>query len=365
MLDMDHFVELLARYDSVAAERVRGELASVDQPDSLRALRTALGELLDRRQSRCRHAEQRRAATERALRQRRAELTAHRLDLVADWPRRVRADLARARLNLAGQAAEALRGLRDEARARLERADRAGRQEFPARLASATARLTAELTARLDAAFDEIERDVEQTWPPQPPQPPQPSRPEAREVQPRPPALALRKPPALPGGWVEGWFGLLVGASGGLALGRLALTWLDGVSGALGAGTVPAAVGIGVGAAFCLVVGRRAAVDRMRLTRWASESLADLRVRLESMLAERVLVAERRLAGRIDRVVAARVTDLDTALREHELLTRRLELDAAPLGAEPSVLAELRAACAELDQRQGGDSGASGPAVAR
>jgi hypothetical protein len=142
---------------------------------------------------------------------------------------------------------------------------------------------------------------------------------------------------------------LLVGASGGLGLGRMAMSSLVEVTSVLGASAMPVAVGLGVGAAWWLARARRAVTERARLGHWVSGVLEELRTGLEAMVTERALDAERTLGRAVSRAVDERVAVLSARLREHDRLARRAALQRAELsGADNRAIDELRSARAEL-----------------
>lgn len=229
------------------------------------------------------------------MRRRHDELTDRRDALRAE-PGRVRADLARLRLGVSNEMAGALRRLRDDARAYLDTADRAARRAFPELFAAAATELTLRVSARLKALGL--------------------AAPDRASPACRPRAGASRRRCRAS---VEDRLTVLVGASGGIGLGRLllALVPTDGTEGAV---AVALAVGLGVGVTCWLATVRRAVAERARLRRWLLETLADLRAGLDSSLSERLLEAERRLS----RDIAGRIEELDAELREHEVVARRL-----------------------------------------
>lgn len=236
-----------------------------------------------------------RVAVERAMRRRLDELAARRDALRAESGR-VPADLARLRLDLSNEVADALRRLRDDAWAYLETADRAARRAFPELFTAATTELVVRTSARLKGlglVGTDRAGPAPRSWP-------NASR-RGRRTS------------------VEDRLTVLVGASGGIGLGRLLLALVP-ADGAAGAGAVSLAVGLGVGVACWLAGIRRAVAERTRLRRWVSEALADLRTGLDASLSERLLDAERRL----NRGIAGRVGELNAELREHELVARRL-----------------------------------------
>ncbi|WP_028924359.1 hypothetical protein [Pseudonocardia acaciae] len=231
-----------------------------------------------------------RQAVAAAMRRHSDELKARREELRAE-PSRARTDLARLRLTVSTETADALRRLRDDATAYLDAADRPARAVFPELFTAATIELTVRLRARLtDLGL------------------PGPDR--IRTVRP----LVINSGRRAT---VEDRLTLLVGASGGIGLGRLLLALMPGDGGII---AVSLAVGVGVAAAGWLARTRRAVAERTRLRRWASETLADLRAGFEATLSERLLEAE----GRLNRELRARQAELDAALCEHQLVARRL-----------------------------------------
>jgi hypothetical protein len=315
--------------------------------NAMRLLHTALTDLLSGRETRREHADLHRLATERSLRRHREEVTARRLDVVAEWSKRIRVDLAQVRLAVSGEAADGLRRLREQVRNQLEHADSGGRARFPGHLAAAVTRLTDQVAARLDDALDEVEHAVRREtgdW--------SPTCAPMRGAAPAPLATvpARRR-------W-EDRLVLVVGVSGGFGLCRFALTGGGAFPALFGAATLPLSVGLGVAAACWLARARRALADRAALARWGAEVLADLRAGLDSMVSERVLNAERRLGALVDRAVAVRAAELDSELREQELLARGLVANLAEYRElDATALAELHGGCAELDRLLGAPAG--------
>jgi hypothetical protein len=317
--------------------------------NAMRLLRTALDELLTVRESRRHRAELHSLATERALRRHREQLTAHRLDTASEWPKRVRADLTEVRLVLSGEVSAGLRRLREEIRDQLEHADRDGRARFPDRLAAAVARFIEQVAERADELLAEVTNAV---------------RVQAGDRSPvpgRPPGSGV--PPLVTGPARRRWEDramVAVGVIGSVGLARFAVTGGGAFPAPFGAATLPLIVGVGVGTAYWLARARRSAADRAALARWAADVLGDLRGSVETLLSERVLDAERRLSTLVDRVVARRAAELDSRLREQELLARALVAGlAAHREVDTTALSRLRACCAELDLRLDGPGVAS------
>jgi hypothetical protein len=325
---LTRFVTLLAEHDPDAAEAVRRERrAGPSDEAELRLLHTALGELLAGREQRAVAAVERAEATEAAIRQRRTELAERGPVLAGQWPKRLHEALVEVRLAVTSAAAEAVRRLHDEARYEVEHGDREVRDGLPPRLALAVGRLTDGVLTRLDELLTELAVAVAAVAAQVP----------ARIDRPVPPALLPTVPSVVGSSWERRAAGLL-GLFGGCGLARL--VW--GYRGALPptlAVLVPA-IAVGVGVTLCGMVhrGRRASAQRALLLRWTAESLADLRGRLESEVARRVLVAERELGADLERAVAVQLGEADG-------------LGVAAVDCiEGAELERLRTAYAELDR---------------
>ena len=308
--------------------------------NALRVLATGLAEALDRRVERLRRARRRASAVDQAMLGQRDEVTGRYRDAATEWPRRLRADVAQLRLTTAAELSGALRRLRVDARGYLAKADREARARFPELFLAATGELRAGLHNRFDGLIGALI---------------------APELEPGSRSWTERGTPALspPDGPgrppLEDRLMLLVGASGGLGglgLGRLTLSSAVAptVPGSLwSTAALPAAVGLGVAAAWWLAKARRTMVDRARLGRWVAEVLEDLRIGLEAMLAERLLDAEHRLGVAVDREVTERATDMSGELREHERLARHVAARRAQqTGLDSAAVAELKAAQSKL-----------------
>ena len=322
--------------------------------NAMRYLRSALGQLLTERESRCRNAELHGQLGEQSMRRHREQLTADRLALASEWPKRVRADLAEVALALSGEAAAALRRLRQDAVDQIEQADRAARTGFPARLAAASVSFTAQLVELADRSYADLEREVRNEAGDRTPSASDPSQ--ARCIVGPPPTPPIRSQ-------VEDRLVVAVGVAGSVGLIRFVLTGAHVLGSPFGAATLPLAIGFGVGAGYWLVRVRRAAHDRAVLTRWAGEVLAELRRSMEELLSQRLLATERGLHALVDRAVARRAAELDSLLREHELLTRaRVGELARDREQDQTELTRLREGCARLDrllERPGEDARAT------
>jgi hypothetical protein len=305
--------------------------------NALRVLETGLTEALARRLSRQRNAARREIATGEALGRNRDELAGEHREVVGEWPRRFRTDLGELRRRTSVELTGALRMLRDDAREQLNRADRADRARFPDQFGAAAGELARRVSEQIENLYETTPRPVDA------------ARPAERATGASPPVPRIA-PPARSGRSVfEDRMMLLVGASGGLGLGRLAMSSLDGVTSVFGAASMPLAVGLGVGVAWWLARARRAATERARLGQWVGDVLEQLRIGLEAIVTERALDAERRLGKALSRAVDERVALVSARLRENDRLARRAALRRAEFnGADSRSIDELRAASAAL-----------------
>lgn len=329
---LTRFVELLAEFDPDAAALVSRPGTDRDR-DATRALRTGLGELLAGREHRARAAAERAEATREAIRLRQIELTA-RGPALAQWPKRLHEVLIEVRLAVTADAAEAVRRLHDEARHEVENGDGDVRDGFPERLALAVGRLSHGVLARLDELLTELALTVGTVAVDVPVR--------TREAL---PSTRLPRPPPTAGTGGDRRLAGVLSLFGGLGVARLVWGYREVLPAVLGTLVPAIAVGLGVTACGLVARGRRASTRRALLTRWTAESLADLRGRLESEVARRVLAAERELGGCLERAVAIRRAELDAATRA--------PASPAERAGENGDLERLRAACAELDRLLG------------
>ncbi|GAA1482036.1 hypothetical protein GCM10009624_24760 [Gordonia sinesedis] len=116
---------------------------------------------------------------------------------------------------------------------------------------------------------------------------------------------------------------VLIGASTGLGVGRLAVAPMQSVH-TLQWISMPLTLLLGIAVAIWVIRVRRTSVRRGELRAWSADVLADTRARLEQTIGLRVNAAEARLSGRIGRYyerrarqVTAEVADIDDRLRRH------------------------------------------------
>jgi hypothetical protein len=244
-----------------------------------------------------------------AVRARRAELRADRVLLLGGHRAELRGCLAAARLTASAELAATLAGLEREVRHHADRAGRVGRAALPGLVDAAVGGLLDQVVDRWVATvLPGIRRvaavrchDLTVAGP-------------VAEVLLRRPAVTLPAPDPPPGAVRA----LLAGATEGtwrVALLPAAVLPAVGLPAVAGRSALPLAVGVGLALLAAAVQARRAAADRMRLRRWATEAVSVLRSTLETELARRLLEVERLAAAGLDDAVARRRGEVEAALR--------------------------------------------------
>jgi hypothetical protein len=259
-----------------------------------------------------------------AVRARRTELRALRARLGGGHRDELRSALALSRLGGSAEITAALAALGAEAATHLERADRADRRRFAARLGQAVEetadRLHTRWAADLRPALLRIARarslPVRPGWP----------------GLPDPPAPSDRfrlDPPPLPAGRLRS---ALAGAAHGAALWRLLLVPLLalpiwGLPAVGGRPLVPLAAGTGIAVITAAARSRCVAAERSRWRRYADDVLAAARLRWEADLGRRLIEVEVAVAGGLDAAVRQRRAEIE------DELARLAPVAAAPAGA--------------------------------
>ncbi|OBC06031.1 MULTISPECIES: hypothetical protein [unclassified Gordonia (in: high G+C Gram-positive bacteria)] len=115
---------------------------------------------------------------------------------------------------------------------------------------------------------------------------------------------------------------LLIGASTGIGIGRLAVAPLASVH-TLQWISMPAALLLGLAVAVWVIRMRRAATVRAQVRTWVNDVLADVRARVERRVAMQLTEAESRIGGQVLRAydrqgrrIADEVAEIDQRLRE-------------------------------------------------
>ncbi len=244
------------------------------------------------------------------LRTRRTELVAQRRSGPRSATLRLRAELQRARVESAHELAVSVRECQTRFRAAVDAADRATLAALPAQLDGALGALALGVSAALlqritrvaDAVLAEVFTPTEVAGLTTALSPPQPVELVARPV-------AVRHPAA------EDKLMVVVGASGGVGLGKLALAPLALVPG-LNVVLVPLTLGLGAGAAWWMARTRGHVTDRVHVKQWAAEVHLEARAALDHLVAEQLIDVEHQLAAALEEAMGRRLAQLEAELRD-------------------------------------------------
>ncbi|MFT4126602.1 MAG: hypothetical protein QM662_10280, partial [Gordonia sp. (in: high G+C Gram-positive bacteria)] len=266
-----------------------------------------------------------------ALARRRRRLIADRDRGRLDRLGAVRAGLAAARADALTGVAGAIRVLAADATARCAQARTADAEVawLTARIDALAAGVDDDLTERIDevAATALLGIDPGGTAP----------------TGPGPVAVPYRAAPTGRRGTEDALL-ILLGASSGLGVGRLAVAPLAAVH-TVQWFAMPVALVLGVIMAIWVIGARRAAVRRSELRSWFSEALADVRGVLEHRVGLRIGEAESRLTSRIGRHHERRLRQITADVAAIDETLRRLRVDrSAPPAAAARHLHEALAA---------------------
>ncbi|MGL4306628.1 MAG: hypothetical protein ACRCSF_10785 [Mycobacteriaceae bacterium] len=120
---------------------------------------------------------------------------------------------------------------------------------------------------------------------------------------------------------IEDTLVVVLGASGGIGLGKVLSTPFSAVPG-LEIATLPASLVLGAGVAIWMIRARRLIAQRTRLARWAADTYADIRAHVEQDVLARLLEAEAALGNSLihiseqrGRYVAQEIAEIDAQLR--------------------------------------------------
>lgn len=230
----------------------------------------------------------------------------------------LRAELQRARIDTAQAVAAAVRAASAEFRDAIETVD-------PAHVPHLLDDVVRDLHARVGTVVTERLARIG----PGDPEPAGPATVPPRSAPPSP-----RRP-------VEDRLTVLIGASAGAGLGRVAVSPLSLVP-TLELATVPLSLLLGAAAAWWLVRVRRRLAERDRMRRWALEELVEVRAELEAVALERIVDAEARLGSALAVARTARLaTARDRIAALDDELRRRAEDRAGQLAACERDLAVL------------------------
>ncbi|MGA6203406.1 hypothetical protein ACPESR_01475 [Nocardia testacea] len=228
----------------------------------------------------------------------------------------LRAQINLARVDLLTQVGSRVRALHAEARAELDRMDRAGRREFPERLRQAVAQLTGTVDLDIAARLTELRARAAAAHPAT--LPPAVGTPTPRYE----PAPTLGPDPQVRRGGVEDHLMIVLGASAGVGLGRLMMSPLALVP-ALDAASVPVTLLLGAGAAAWVVRARRQLADRDHLRHWVADAVANVKAQLEQRAVTALVETESDLSDEMVRAAAAGMVEVDRRVAELEAALRR------------------------------------------
>ncbi|MFC9517954.1 hypothetical protein ACFTSD_19690 [Nocardiaceae bacterium NPDC056970] len=252
-------------------------------------------------------AESVRADDAAALRERRTRLLADRGGGRAELSALVRSDVQRARIDLVHAVGVHTRELSTLFRAEIDRAGRRELAVFPDRFAQLADALTMEVDTAARHRLDDLVGRAGLANPPGDPGP--------AEVSVPPPTPRHRG--------VEDRMMVIVGASAGVGLGRLAVAPLSMVP-ALDIATIPVTLTLGGAAAWWLARSRRLVADRAHLRQWASDATAGLRAQLEQRVLARLLETEAAVGTRVIADGRAATAAVDDEIAAIDAEVRRL-----------------------------------------
>ncbi|MGZ4552286.1 MAG: hypothetical protein ACXVXQ_02160 [Mycobacteriaceae bacterium] len=260
------------------------------------------------------------AGTADELRERRKNLETQRRTGQRGWSLRLRAEIQHARLDSTHEVARQIRDTQAWFRTAVDAADRETLAELPTQLDPALAGVAAAVSAALaervrqltERVLAELFSATELTA--------LTSQSGRREQVP----LTIRPVEKRPSG-PEDRLMVVAGASGGAALGRLALVPLALLPG-LNLVLVPLTLGLGGGAAWWMARTRGHMADKVHVKQWSTEVFAEARSALDQLVAEQLIDAEHRLGAALDEALARRVEQVEEELRQ---VDAALRLDTA------------------------------------
>ncbi|MBM4538305.1 hypothetical protein GS463_03730 [Rhodococcus hoagii] len=239
------------------------------------------------------------------LRQRRTRLTSNRGGDRAELSALVRSDVQRARIELVHTVGVRIRELSTLVRSEIDRAGRRELATYPDRFAQLADALTAEVDTVVGHRLDDLVVRAGLTHPPV--RPPEPTEVSVSAPEPRHRG-------------VEDRMMVIVGASAGVGLGRLAVAPLSMVP-ALDIATIPVTLTLGGAAAWWLARSRRHLADRAHLRQWAADATTGLRAQLEQRVLARLLETEAAVGQRVlaDGRAATAAVDAEIAAVDAEI----------------------------------------------
>ncbi|WP_460863504.1 dynamin family protein [Rhodococcus aerolatus] len=331
----------------VLRTRVSERAALLHHANVLRALHTELrqvGAAVAAREAALRTGSAAEDARVAALRTRREELVAARRGSGRGYQLRLRALVARARVESTHEVARECRGLTAWFRARVDAADRAGLARLPAELdpalAVVAARLSAGMAGRVSALVEEV---LGELFTPD-------ERAQVADVLGRRAPLVPATRPAGPrASGSDDKLMVVAGASGGVGLGRLVVAPLVLVPG-LNVLLVPLTLGLGAGAAWFMARARAHVADKAHVRQWGADAVAEARSALEEVVAAQLIEVEHQLGAALDEAVGRQVDRVDAELRDVDAALRLAAGERAEAARELARLgASLGAGCSRVD----------------
>lgn len=253
-----------------------------------------------------------------ALRNERTALVARRDGGRVESMAILRSQIQLARHELLHEVGNRVRSVNVGARTEIERADRGGVTEFPGRLDGIVSAVVAQTDESVVARVGAVQSAVL-------------SRLEPTDVSGDASGYGLRLPPAPDLGagpeprrhGIEDRMMVLIGASAGFGIGRLAVAPLSIVP-ALDIASIPITLLLGGFAAWWLTRSRSLVADRAHLRQWTADVLVTLKSALEQRVVGAVVGAEADLADRVVRDSSARQILIDQEVARIDAEIRQL-----------------------------------------
>lgn len=271
----------------------------------------------------------------------RAELLRNRGAGRSDELGSLRSDVQLARVDLGHDVAEWARATAAATRAEIDALGGDAIASYPARVRSLVRTGLAENDARITQRIDDLWAARPMSQQPTPPAPEvEIVASEAGEASATAQDEAPLEPPRK---GAEDYVMILIGASVGVGVGRLAVAPLSLVP-VLDILTIPLMLILGGAVAVWMLKVRRQVVARARLREWANEQLLDARGKMERAVATRLVTAEQELAAAIGRHFDEKVAATDAKVRDIETelhaLTSARDSELSTLASEVGHISE-------------------------
>lgn len=242
-----------------------------------------------------------------AIRAERAQLLAHRDGQRAERIADLRSQGQLAKVELLHEVANQVRGAGSTARTEIDRADRTELAAYPQHLTACLGELTRRVDFAMSTRLAEMSRRLGVS-PPAVSELPEPMASEGPETRHR---------------GLEDRMTILIGASAGLGLGRLAVSPLSMVP-PLEFASVPATLALGAAVAWWLTRARGHIAERAHVRQWAAEALANARSQLEQRVLGRLLETEAAVSAAVIAASRARALHVDERVAEIDGELRKL-----------------------------------------